>query len=165
MPADGRYAERSPHGRAAAQSLRLREPRVRRVLLGGHELDLFELHLERLHRLLDDVAVAVAVLLDLGVRYAHEECGAIGVAEARRLQAGVEGVAGDFLLEGPEDSEPRGSVRRRAWVRMTLHFLAQGRHRSARLAKKREQMRQNAWRGARRVCRGSLVCSELAPER
>src|SRR5271170_2079183 len=81
-------------------------PRSGGVLFGGDELHLLELQLEGLHRLLDDVAVAVTVLLDVSAGHAHKQGGAAGVTEACWFQASVEGVAGNFLLQSSQDSHP-----------------------------------------------------------
>ena len=90
--------------RAEAAVLALR--RNRGVLLGGHEAHVVELQRLQVDGFLNQVAVLVADVLELRRGHAHIERAAGGVAVARGLEPGLEGLANHLLLQGRENLEP-----------------------------------------------------------
>ena len=82
--------------RAEAAVLALR--RNRGILLGGHKTHVVELQRLQIDGFLNQVAVLVADVLKLRRRHAHVERAARGVAVARGLEPGLEGLANHLLL-------------------------------------------------------------------
>ena len=81
--------------------------RIRRIVVGGHELDVFVTEAEIVERLLNEVGVLVANVAELGGGNADEQNFIAGVAVASGFEPGVVGMAVDLFFESVEDARPR----------------------------------------------------------
>src|SRR6266851_9948816 len=80
--------------------------RVRWIVFGGNKFHILVSEPEIVDRLLNQIRVFIADVLELGGRNAHEKNLIAGVAVPRRLQPGVVGVPVDFLFQGVKDAHP-----------------------------------------------------------
>src|SRR5690349_14597329 len=76
------------------------------MLLHGNELNIVKFQVQVLDRFLDQIAVLVSDVFELGRRYLDDQDLAVCVAVARRLEPRLIRVAVDFLFERLEDASP-----------------------------------------------------------
>ena len=85
------------------------------IVLESHELHIVELQLEFVDGLLDEIAVAIADVLEVCGGDADEEDASVEMTDAGRLEEGVEGLPIDLFFQCPEDACPWIDDSRAGW--------------------------------------------------